>query len=166
MVHLGYRATATALLAATLAMPSGAAPATAAKAGLKVQIRVYSTAKLAPGSKAKAESWVLKTAQTQFIEGKTAGPISALTPESEWITLTRDMSPVMDSPKHGKLEARVRPGAEEEADKYEVLARILSDKARSALYIRVPMKAGAQAVSRIISGFDRPDVFVAVQVKP
>ena len=134
------------------------------KENLKVQIRVYNTPGKRPDRSKKAEKWVLQTAQAQFIEGKTANPISGLEVTTEWITLTRDMKRVMDSPEHGKLDARVRPALE--PDKFEVLAKILSDKARTALYVRVPMEAGARTVSRIVSGFDRPDVFIAVQVKP
>ena len=142
-----------------------AAPKKAAAASkLKVQIRVYNTPGKRADRKKKAEKWVLQAAQAQYIEGKTANPIAALEYTTGWITLTRDTARVMDSPTHGKLDARVRPARE--PDTFEVLAKILSDKARTALYVRVPMKAGAQTVSRIISGFDRPDVYIAVQVKP
>ena len=133
-----------------------------AKSDLKVKIRVFNTPGKVFDQKKKADKWVLQTAQAQFIEGKTANPIKALETTSNWVVLTRDMTRVMDSPAHGKLDARVRPA--QEPGKFEVLAKILSDKARTALYVRVPMEAGARAVSRIISGFDRADVFIAVEV--
>jgi hypothetical protein len=138
-------------IAATVQAGESAAPP-------EVQIRVYSTAK----SATPAEDWILKTAQLQFFEGKTAGPVAALYASTPWLPLKADMASVLASPTLGDIEARVRPAAE--AGKMEVLTRIKTGKAQSALYIRVAAEPGAKTVSRLVSGFDRPDVYIGVQV--
>jgi hypothetical protein len=160
------RGAAAALLACAAAcapawaqQPAAGAAARPAPA-LSVQIRVYTSAK----GQTPAEDWVLKTAQMQFFEGKTAGPVAALSACTEWLTLKPDMAAVMDSAALGALEARVRPARE--PGKLEVFARIRTGKSQSALYVRVAAEPGARAVSRIVSGFDRPDVYIAVRVPP
>ncbi len=125
-----------------------------------VEMRVYSSAK----SATPAEDWVMKIAQLQFIEGKTAGPVAGLYACTPWMPLKADMASVLESSALGNLEARVRPA--HEPGKMEVLARIRTGKAQSALYVRVAAAPGAKTVSRLVSGFDRPDVYIGVRIRP
>jgi hypothetical protein len=117
-----------------------------------------------PAAADRAETWVLESSRLQFIEGKTAGPLSYLAARTPWIPVGSEMTQIMECPTHGTLEARVRPA--QAPGMHEVLAKILTGRARTALYVRVKAEPGARTVSRIVSGFDRPDVYVAVRVKP
>lgn len=147
-----------AALAAPVDIQGQGAPTTG-----QVEIRVYHVTKTQPIGADRPETWVTDTAQMQFIEGKTAGPPAYLAATTGWLPLGPEMSRVMDSPKLGRLDARVRRAME--PGQYEVLARIQTGKARSALYVRVKAEPGARKASRLVSGFDRSDVYVAVRVK-
>lgn len=130
--------------------------------GLRVELRVFQTVGRTPRDETAPDKWVLGLAQIQYIEGKTAGPPGALAALTGWKTLTSEMAPVMEAPDTGSLEARVRPA--QDPGKLEVLARIRTGKARSAVYLRLPAEPGARGVTRLVTGFDRPSVYIGVRI--